>query len=125
MNLPKPAARTIRLGEEIGRLYSLPAMRRYPRLRARIYAANRSSLRSPLVRLPAHSWERNSIPGRRNSSVALRKHPTSRFIPIKKAKIMASVVTLLTVDIVGLLAALSIWTASFVLLLRIRIPSVQ
>jgi hypothetical protein len=38
---------------------------------------------------------------------------------------MASVVTLLTVDIAGLLAALSIWTASFSLLLRSRIPSVE
>jgi hypothetical protein len=38
---------------------------------------------------------------------------------------MASVVTLLTVDIIGLLAALSIWTASFLLLLRSRIPSVE
>ena len=58
-------------------------------------------------------------------SVVLRKHPTSCFIPIKKAKIMASVVILLTVDIVGVLAALSIWTASFLLLLRSRIPSVE
>ena len=31
---------------------------------------------------------------------------------------MTSVLTLLTVDIAGLLAALSIWTASLVLLLR-------
>jgi hypothetical protein len=31
---------------------------------------------------------------------------------------MASVITLLAVDIVGVLAALSIWTASFLLLLR-------
>ena len=31
---------------------------------------------------------------------------------------MTSVLSLLTVDIAGLLAALSIWTASFVLLLR-------
>jgi hypothetical protein len=38
---------------------------------------------------------------------------------------MASVLTLLTVDIVGLLAALSIWTASFWLLLRSQIPSVE
>jgi hypothetical protein len=38
---------------------------------------------------------------------------------------MASVVTVLTVDIVGLLTALSIWTASFVLMLRKRIPSVE
>ena len=38
---------------------------------------------------------------------------------------MASVVTLLTVDIVGLLAALSIWTASFLLLLRCRTPSLE
>ena len=36
----------------------------------------------------------------------------------RKAKIMTSVLSLLTVDIVGLLAALSIWTASFLLLLR-------
>ena len=38
---------------------------------------------------------------------------------------MASVVTLLTVDIVGVLAALSIWTASFLLLLRSGIPPVE
>jgi hypothetical protein len=38
---------------------------------------------------------------------------------------MASVVTLLIVDIVGVLAALSIWTASFLMLLRSRIPSVE
>jgi hypothetical protein len=38
---------------------------------------------------------------------------------------MASVVTFLTVDIVGLLAALSIWTASFLALLRSWIPSVK
>ena len=38
---------------------------------------------------------------------------------------MASAVALLTVDIVGLLAALSIWTASFSLLLRSQIPSVE
>ena len=31
---------------------------------------------------------------------------------------MTSVLSLMTVDIAGLLAALSIWTASFVLLLR-------
>ncbi len=31
---------------------------------------------------------------------------------------MTSVLSLLTVDVLGLLAALSIWTASFVLLLR-------
>jgi hypothetical protein len=37
---------------------------------------------------------------------------------------MASVVTPLTVDIVGLLAAFSVWTASFSLLLRSQIPSV-
>ena len=42
-----------------------------------------------------------------------------------KAKIMASVLTFLTADIVWLLAALSIWTASFLLLLRSRIPSVD
>ena len=41
------------------------------------------------------------------------------------AKIMASVVTLLTVDIVGLLAPLYIWTTSFVLMLRSWIPSVE
>jgi hypothetical protein len=41
------------------------------------------------------------------------------------AKIMASVVTLLTVDIVGMLAALSIWTVSFLLLLRSWTPPVE
>jgi hypothetical protein len=38
---------------------------------------------------------------------------------------MTSVATLLTVDIVGVLAALSIWIASFLLLLRSRTPSVE
>ncbi len=36
---------------------------------------------------------------------------------------MTSVLSLLTVDIAGLLAALSIWTASFVLLLRSQASS--
>jgi hypothetical protein len=41
----------------------------------------------------------------------------------RKAKIMTSVLSLLTVDIAGLIAALSIWTASFVLLLRSQVGS--
>jgi len=35
---------------------------------------------------------------------------------------MASILTLLTVDIVGLLAALSIWTAAFLLMLSNNRP---
>jgi hypothetical protein len=40
--------------------------------------------------------------------------------PRRKVKAMVSMLSLMTVDIVGLLAALSIWTASFVLMLPSR-----